>query len=93
MSDRPPSFDRLPVWVRVGALVGALTLVSVLILIAFAWPTSSARPRDLPMVVAPVASATCSPSPVCRTKPLPARPLSIEMRSGPSSSDRAARPS
>ncbi len=57
MPDRPSSFERLPVWSRVGALMGALTLVSVLILIAFAWPTSSARPRGLPMVVAPAAAA------------------------------------
>jgi len=57
VSSRLSSFDRLPSWSRVGALVGVLTLVSVLILIAFAWPTSSARPRNLPLVAAPAAAA------------------------------------
>lgn len=49
--------DRIPVWSRAGVLAGVLTLATVLILMAFAWPTSRSEPRNLPVAVAPAAAA------------------------------------
>lgn len=51
------SFNRLSGWQRAGGLAAALTLATTLIVVAFAWPTSSANPRQLPVVVAPAAAA------------------------------------
>lgn len=51
------SFDRLSGWQRAGGLAAALTLATTLIVVAFAWPTSSADPRQLPVVVVPAAAA------------------------------------
>ncbi|MDQ2845320.1 MAG: ABC transporter permease [Actinomycetota bacterium] len=51
------SFDRLSGWLRAGALAAALTVATTLIVVAFAWPTSRANPRELPVVVAPAAAA------------------------------------
>ncbi|MGI8417277.1 MAG: hypothetical protein ACR2P2_13955 [Nakamurella sp.] len=50
------SFNRLSGWQRAGGLAAALTLATTLIVVAFAWPTSSADPRQLPVVVAPAAA-------------------------------------
>jgi hypothetical protein len=56
MTNTASPLDRIPVWSRAGVLAGVLTLATVLILIAFAWPTSRSEPRNLPVVVAPAAA-------------------------------------
>lgn len=44
-------------WAKAGLLAVVLSAVTVVIVLAFAWPTSSSAPRNLPVVVAPAAAA------------------------------------